>query len=134
MSVSESFNERLWGQMITGIGIDIIDLDHMRAVCQKQPRIHERILTAEELEVYEVRSEKRKLEFLAGRFAAKEAFSKAMGTGIGKTVTFQNISIVNNEKGQPIVAQSPFEGNVFVSISHSKNAAVAQIILETIDN
>ncbi len=120
--------------MIAGIGIDILELDHMRLVCQKQPCLHERILTPKELEIYEKRSEKRKLEFLAGRFAAKEAFSKAMGTGIGKKVTFQNITILNNEKGQPIIIESPFEGNIFVSISHSKQAAVAQVILETIND
>lgn len=116
--------------MIAGIGIDIIDLDHMRSVCQKQPSIYKKILTLKELEIYEARSEKRKLEFLAGRFAAKEAFSKAMGTGIGKIVTFQNVSILNNEQGQPIVVESPFQGNVFVSISHSRESAVAQVVLE----
>lgn len=119
--------------MIAGIGVDILDLDHMRAVCQKQPRIYKKILTEKELEIYETRSEKRQLEFLAGRFAAKEAFSKAMGTGIGKTVTFQNVTILNNERGQPFISESPFDGNVFISISHSKKAAVAQVVLETRD-
>lgn len=120
--------------MIAGIGVDILDLDHMESVCQKQPSIYKKILTSKELEIYETRSEKRKLEFLAGRYAAKEAFSKAMGTGIGKIVTFQNVTILNNDSGQPIVVESPFEGNVFVSISHSKQAAVAQVVLETRDN
>ena len=116
--------------MIVGTGIDIVELDHMDAVCQKQPRICYKILTAKELEVYEALGDKRKLEFLSGRYAAKEAFSKAMGTGIGKTVTFQNVSVINNDKGQPIVVESPFNGNIFVSISHSRNMAVAQDILE----
>lgn len=120
--------------MIAGIGVDILDLDHMESVCQKQPSIYKKILTSRELEIYEKRSEKRKLEFLAGRYAAKEAFSKAMGTGIGKTVTFQNVTILNNERGQPYVYESPFEGNVFISISHSKQAAVAQVVLEIRDN
>lgn len=118
--------------MIIGIGIDLVDLDHMKKACQKQKSFHEYILTLKELELYEKRSDKRKLEFLAGRFAAKEAFSKAMGTGIGKTVNFQNITILNNEKGQPLVVESPFEGNIFISISHSRNSAVAQIVLEKI--
>lgn len=116
--------------MIVGIGVDILDLDHMQAVCQKQPNIYKKILTPKELEIYEKRSKKRKLTFLAGRFAAKEAFSKAMGTGIGKIVTFQNVTILNDEKGQPIIVESPFEGNVFISISHSKESAVAQVVLE----
>ena len=116
--------------MIAGIGVDLVDLDHMASVCQKQPQIYKKILTEKECQVYKKHSEKRKLDFLAGRYAVKEAFSKAMGTGIGKTVTFQNISILNDEKGQPLVVQSPFKGNVFVSISHSKRKAVAQVILE----
>lgn len=119
--------------MIVGIGVDILDLDHMQSVCQKQPSIYKKILTSKEIEIYESRSEKRQLEFLAGRFAAKEAFSKAMGTGIGKAVTFQNVSILNNKNGKPMVVESPFEGNMFVSISHSRNSVVAQVILETID-
>lgn len=117
--------------MIAGIGIDIVDLAHMASVCEKTPKISKRILTAPELEIYETLSDKRKTEFLAGRFAAKEAFSKAMGTGIGKTVTFQSLTIVPNEKGQPVVEESPFDGNVFISISHSQEMVVAQIVLET---
>lgn len=116
--------------MIAGIGIDIVDLDHMAAVCKKSPRIYKRILTVDEIEIYETRSDKRKIEFLAGRFAAKEAFSKAMGTGIGKTVTFQSVTVLPNEKGQPTVVESPFDGKVFISISHSKEMVVAQVVLE----
>lgn len=116
--------------MIVGIGIDLVDLDHMAAVLKKQPRIYQRILTTSEIVLYEARSSKRKLEFLAGRYAAKEAFSKAMGTGIGKTVTFQNISVLNDDKGCPYVNESPFDGKIFVSISHSKRTAAAQVVLE----
>ena len=119
--------------MVAGIGIDLVDLDHMVSVCQKQPRIFEKILTEKEIEVYEKYGEKRKLEFLAGRYAVKEAFSKAMGTGIGKTVTFKSISVLTNNKGQPVVVKSPYEGNVFVSISHSQKTAVAQVVLEKIE-
>lgn len=116
--------------MIIGIGIDLIDLNHMAAVLEKQPRIYQRILTASELTLYEKRSKKRKLEFLAGRYAVKEAFSKAMGTGIGKTVSFQNVSVLNDDKGCPYIAESPFKGKVFVSISHSQQSAIAQVVLE----
>lgn len=116
--------------MIVGIGIDLVDLEHMQSVVEKTPRIVNRILTQEELAIYESRSEKRKLEFLAGRFAAKEAFGKAMGTGIGKFVSFQNVVVLNDEQGCPYVAASPFEGKAFVSISHSRQMVIAQIVLE----
>lgn len=116
--------------MIAGIGVDIVDLDHMASVVEKTPRFVERVLTANELALYARRSDKRKLEFLAGRYAAKEAFSKAMGTGIGKVVSFQNVSVLNDERGCPCIEESPFTGRTFISISHSQNAAVAQVILE----
>lgn len=116
--------------MIVGIGVDVVDLDHMKLTCKKQTSIHEYILTEREIEIYHQRGPKRKLEFLAGRFAVKEAFSKAMGTGIGKEVNFQNITVMNNEKGKPLIIESPFEGNIFVSISHSENVVVAQVVLE----
>lgn len=116
--------------MIVGIGIDIVDLEHMAKVVEKTPRIVERILTASELVLYGQRSEKRQLEFLAGRYAAKEAFSKAMGTGIGQHVTFQNICVLNDGRGCPYIEESPFDGRSFISISHSRQAAVAQVVLE----
>ncbi len=116
--------------MIVGIGVDVVDLDHMELTCKRQATIHEYILTDRELEIYYQRGPKRQLEFLAGRFAVKEAFSKAMGTGIGKKVNFQNISVINNEKGQPLVVDSPFDGNIFASISHSERVVVAQVVLE----
>lgn len=116
--------------MIVGIGVDMVDLDHMESVCLKQPRFSEYVLTPKEIEVYDTYSKKRQMEFLAGRFATKEAFSKAMGTGISKSVSFQSLSVLNNEKGQPIVVDSPFAGNIFVSISHSQNMVVAQVVLE----
>ncbi len=116
--------------MIAGIGVDLVDLDHMVSVVEKSPRIVERILTANELELYALRSDKRKVEFLAGRYAAKEAFSKAMGTGIGKVVSFQNVSVLNDEQGCPYIEKSPFNGRAFISISHSQNAVVAQVVLE----
>lgn len=116
--------------MIIGIGVDLVDLDHMAVVLENQPRIVERILTASEVAIYEARSEKGKLEFIAGRYAAKEAFGKAMGTGIGTTVSFQNVSVLNDDRGCPYLEESPFDGNAFVSISHSQRSAVAQVILE----
>lgn len=116
--------------MIEGIGVDLVELAHMASVVENSGRIVKRILTKEELEIYETRSEKNKLEFLAGRFAAKEAFSKAMGTGIGKTVSFQNVVVLNDDKGCPYVAESPYDGQAFISISHSQHMAIAQVILE----
>lgn len=79
--------------MIYGIGLDITELKRIAAMAARQKRFAERILTPGELDQYHELSEKRKIEFLAGRFAAKEAFSKAFGTGIGKQLSFQDIEI-----------------------------------------
>ncbi len=59
----------------------------------------------------------------------QRSFFKAWGTGIGK-VTFQDIEILKNDAGQPVVTKSPHEGNVWVSITHTDEVAFAQIILE----
>lgn len=115
--------------MIIGIGLDVVDIDRIHDACEKRETFPERVLTKKERQTYERLSGKRQVEFLAGRFSAKEAFSKAYGTGIGK-VGFLDIEILANEQGQPYLSQSPFEGNAFVSITHTDTVAAAQVILE----
>ena len=105
--------------MIQGIGIDIIELDRIEALIKKGEKLTKRILTPKEYSRFSELSSHRQVEFLAGRFAAKEAFSKAMGTGIGKEVTFQEIEILPNKRNRPIVTTDLFDGKAHVSISHS---------------
>lgn len=115
--------------MIKGIGIDIIEINRIARAVHKRERFVRRILTEKEHARYDkLPSERRRLEFLAGRFAAKEAFAKAMGTGIGK-LSFQHIEILSDKHGAPNLACATYEGNVFISISHSKEYAVAQVVL-----
>lgn len=114
--------------MIKGIGIDIIELSRVQEIIQRQPKFIERVLCPSEVEMFETLSTARKTEFLAGRFAAKEAFSKANGTGIGKELSFQDIEIGTNSMGKPFVIRP--EGQAYLSISHSKEYAVAQVIIE----
>ncbi|MEC0415338.1 holo-ACP synthase, partial [Bacillus subtilis] len=66
--------------MIYGIGLDITELKRNASMAGRQKRLAQRILTRRELEQNYELSEKRKIEFLAGRYEAKEAFSKAYGT------------------------------------------------------
>ncbi|MGX7025580.1 holo-ACP synthase [Vagococcus hydrophili] len=115
--------------MIVGIGIDIVELDRMKEVIEKNPKFIDRVLTEKERQLFDQLGEKRKVEFLGGRFACKEAFSKAFGTGIGK-VKLTDVEILKEGNGRPVVVDSPFEGHVHVSISHTDQTAVAQIILE----
>lgn len=116
--------------MIEGIGIDLIELDRIERVLAKQKRFLKRILTSTEREVYtRLSKETRQVEYVAGRFAAKEAFAKAVGTGIGK-LSFQHIEVISNENGAPQIYVQGYEAKrILLSISHSKQYAIAQVII-----
>lgn len=116
--------------MIKGIGIDIVELDRIERAMSKRKRFVERILTERErAHLSKMNSLRRQIEFVAGRFAAKEAFAKATGYGIGK-LSFQHIEILSNEFGAPILHVEQYNiDKLFLSISHSKRYAVAQVII-----
>lgn len=120
--------------MIVGIGLDIVEMDRMKDIMERRSNIIDRILSFREKEIFNKLRDSRQLEFLAGRFAAKEAFSKALGTGIGKTVGFLDIEILHDEKGKPIIVQNITSDRVFVTITHSKNFAAAQVIIESMSS
>ncbi|COE81268.1 MULTISPECIES: holo-ACP synthase [Bacillus] len=116
--------------MIVGIGIDIIELNRIEKMLDGKLKFMERILTENERNVAKGLKGSRLTEFVAGRFAAKEAYSKAVGTGIGKEVSFLDIEVRNDDRGKPILITST-EQIVHLSISHSKEFAVAQVVLES---
>lgn len=116
--------------MIAGIGIDLMELDRIEALLDRQPDFPERILTKREMDRFDTLSDHRQIEFLAGRFSAKEAFAKAMGTGIGKAVSFLEIEILPDDKNKPIVYTELFHGSIHVTISHSRDYVIAQVLLE----
>lgn len=116
--------------MIVGIGIDIIELNRIEKMLDGKLKFMERILTESERNVAKELKGSRLTEFVAGRFAAKEAYSKAVGTGIGKEVSFLDIEVGNDDRGKPILVTST-EHIVHLSISHSREFAVAQVVLES---
>lgn len=116
-------------KVIIGIGLDITEILRIEEAYLKRETFSKRVLTPVEWEIFSGLTGSRKIEFLAGRYAAKEAFSKAMGTGIGK-LGFQDIEILPDRYGKPIVEKSPFNGQVFLSITHTDTIAAAQVILE----
>lgn len=118
--------------MIYGIGVDLVELPRMQQLIAQKPQFISRVLTPNEIAVFQTLTPKRQTEFLGGRFACKEAFSKAYHTGIGSAVSFLDLEILNNEAGQPVMTRHPFAGNVFVTISHSQTTAMAQVLLETV--
>lgn len=118
--------------MISGIGIDIVEISRIEEIFTRQTRFAAKILTEQEFKQFnKYTTDKRKNEFLAGRFAAKEAFAKAYGTGIGK-LGFRDIEVTTNKHGAPLI-QSAFtmDMHVHVSISHSENYAIAQVVIES---
>ena len=116
-------------KMIVGHGIDIEELASIQNAVKKREGFAQRVLTDKEMERFASLKGRRQIEYLAGRWSAKEAFSKAMGTGIGK-LGFQDLEILNNERGAPYFSKSPFSGKVWLSISHTDQFVTASVILE----
>lgn len=88
--------------MIVGVGTDILQISRIEQALLRTPKLAERILTPDELQIFS--AENRPALFLAKRFAAKEAVTKALGTGIGRGVSWQHIQIDKDESGRPLVA------------------------------
>ncbi|MDO4535853.1 MAG: holo-ACP synthase [Clostridium perfringens] len=129
--------------MILGVGVDIIEIDRIEEATKKQKNFLNKIFTQNELEYFKQRS--MNSEVIAGNFAAKEAISKTLGTGMRK-ISFGDIEILRDKLGKPTVTlnnnlknsiESIFECGqaykIHVSISHSKNNAIAYAILECLD-
>lgn len=125
--------------MIFGIGTDIVEVSRIQAsITQFGDDFAKRILAGSELESY--LQSHIKARFLAKRFAAKEAFSKALGTGLRAPATFQNIAVSHDELGKPILVLAPelqvlldskHITQMHISISDEKNLAAAFVVLET---
>lgn len=114
--------------MIVGLGTDIIEINRVRETEKRNNQLSKRILSTEEMEYYHTLNvEKRRMEYLTGRFAVKEAYSKALGTGIGSSASFQDIICLNDELGKPFIKD---DRQVHVSISHAEEYAVATVIIE----
>ncbi|MGC9324662.1 MAG: holo-ACP synthase [Desulfomonilia bacterium] len=123
--------------MIQGIGIDIVQVDRIASLVQRYgKRFVQRILTEEEISAWARRRDQS--VFLAGRFAAKEAVFKALGTGLSHGISFRDVTVVRTDS-RPTLRLSgkadlrAREMNVSrmqLSISHEKSYAVAMVILE----
>ena len=123
--------------MITGIGIDLTEIKRIEESVESEA-FQRRVFTPAELEA--VQAYRNKSEHLAGKFAAKEAFMKALGAGIGQEVWFTQIEVTNDGAGKPHIrasgeAAARLEASganrIHVSISHSGDMAIAVVILES---
>lgn len=116
--------------MIFGTGIDLTDIKRVADLNQRFPKFAAKVLTADEQLAMTTLKGQRKLEFLAGRFSAKEAYSKALGTGLGHAVGFQDLEILDDQLGKPMLTMHPFNGPAHISISHTATQVMTQVILE----
>lgn len=117
--------------MIFGNGVDNVELARIEQAMTRRVRFAEQVLTENEWTKWSnLTSSHRKIEFLAGRWAAKEAFAKAYGTGFGKLLSFHDLEVANDELGKPYFVKQPFDGQVHLSISHSNLEAIAFVVLE----
>lgn len=119
---------------ILDIGVDIIEIERVRNILENNPRFLDKIFTKNEIDYFE--SKGFKAETIAGNFAAKEAISKSIGTGI-RNYNFSDIEVLRNDLGKPVVKtynnlrQICIDYSVLeikVSISHCKEYAVANAI------
>ncbi|MBS5949747.1 MAG: holo-ACP synthase [Clostridium sp.] len=122
--------------MILGIGTDIIEIERIKSAVEKTSGFLENIFTDKELEMFKLRN--MRFEVIAGNFAAKEAISKALGTGV-RGFSLREIEVLRDELGKPIVLLSKNISNIInknyklnLSISHNKSNAIAFAVLEEV--
>jgi len=126
--------------MIIGIGVDIIEIERVRQAIQNNKNFLSKLFTEREIDYFISRN--MNSEVIAGNFAAKEAVSKALGTGM-RGFSFKDIEILRNELGKPEVILhnganligNKLVGNnnslrVHLSISHNNSSAIAYSVLE----
>ena len=124
--------------MIVGIGTDLVEIVRVeRALERHGDRFARKILVAREYERFT--AHRKPAAYLAKRFAAKEAFSKAMGTGIRAPVNWQNLGVVNHSSGRPYFELSEALAelvrrrgirSVHVSLTDERGMAAAFVVLE----
>lgn len=125
--------------MIFGIGTDLVDVERVAEKMEKKEGFRELVFSAHEIAHCETMGHK--YEHYAARFAAKEAFLKALGTGWRNGTAFNEIEIYNDRKGKPELRLLGTTANtiaglnlgkISVSLSHVKTMACAMVIIEMI--
>ncbi len=117
--------------MALAIGIDVVNIER---IARLSPPVRNRMFHPQEIEDALALSEERQAEFLAGRFAAKEALGKALGTGLG-SFRLQDIWVERGEYGEPVMHVSAkaeemvANRTILLSISHDKPVAIAMVVL-----
>jgi len=131
--------------MILGVGVDLVDILRIDRILEKYPRqFAKRVLGKRELGTYEkilfseLRPKEKANRFIAKRLAAKEAVSKAFGTGLRGQISLKTIEVLNDSLGKPYVVVSPLKDKItlpyfkkiHISLTDENNFAQAIAILE----
>lgn len=122
---------------IYGVGSDIIDISRIQKSL-KNDTFKKKLFSSKEIKIIETKSNR--IASYAKRFAAKEAFSKALGTGISKGLSFKEISIINDKNGKPYIELSgktksivrlilKKKYKIFLTISDERKYALAIVII-----
>lgn len=123
--------------MIHGIGADIVDVARIRRLLERHgERAARRILADREWEAFAATREP--AQFLAKRFAAKEAFSKALGSGLRAPVALRSLAVEHDEQGKPLFSYAPLLAahmrdrglSAHLSLSDDAGVAFAVVVVE----
>jgi holo-[acyl-carrier protein] synthase len=128
--------------VIVGIGTDVVSIERIAGVLARHgERFVNRVLTADERARYERTNEKARPGHLAKRWAAKEAFAKAIGTGIHPPFTWQSITVGRDSKGKPLVIPNETMAEhlrsigvttAHITLTDDAGIAVAFVVLENL--
>jgi len=112
-----------------GIGIDIVEFERIK--CHLREQFVTRILSVQEKQMYDkISDSQRKIEFIAGRFAAKEAYSKAYRS-FEEPLNFKDVNVLKDEHGAPYIdSKYRPDDKVLLSISHSEHYVVAVCMIQ----
>lgn len=121
--------------MIIGIGTDIIEIERIEKAIKTNKHFLDKLFTENEIILFENKA--MRTEVIAGNFAAKEAISKALGTGV-RGFSFKDIEILRDELGKPVAklnekVERVLKNKVYnlnISISHNNLSAIAFAVLE----
>ncbi|ALP88695.1 MULTISPECIES: holo-ACP synthase [Clostridium] len=124
--------------MIIGIGTDIIEIERIEIAVKRTKGFINKLFTENEINIFESRGFKS--EVIAGNFAAKEAVSKALGTGF-RGFGVKDIEILRDELGKPVVNLNSNvyeilkrkDVNIHLSISHNRTSAIAYAVMEVVE-
>ncbi|MEE8715556.1 MAG: holo-ACP synthase [Coriobacteriales bacterium] len=123
---------------VAGVGVDIVEIGRMRETLLRTPRFRERVFTEDERAWCDRRADP--AASYAGCFAAREAVLKALGVGFSEGVGYTDVSVTHDDRGKPEallsgqaarLAEEQGVSEVFISISHTREVAVANAVAST---